>query len=70
MSSVDREGSRDRELVLKHQSSVSDSGRSSVPMYESFLVFLTQLSLFLHSEAWEELEYNEANLSTLQNQVG
>ena len=33
MPSVDREESRDRELVLKHQSSFSDSGRSSVPMY-------------------------------------
>lgn len=32
MPSVDREESRDRELVLKHQPSVSDSGRASVPM--------------------------------------
>lgn len=34
MSSTEREESRDRELVLKHQSSFSDSGRASVPMYE------------------------------------
>ncbi|SLM34258.1 hypothetical protein LPUS_02996 [Lasallia pustulata] len=35
MPSVDREGSRDRELVLKHQPSFSDSGRASVPMWDS-----------------------------------
>lgn len=33
MPSVAREESRDRELVLKHHPSVSDSGRASVPMY-------------------------------------
>ncbi len=33
MASSDREESRDRELVLKHQPSFSDSGRASVPMY-------------------------------------
>lgn len=32
MPSVDREESRDRELVLKHQTSFSESGRASVPM--------------------------------------
>lgn len=32
MPSADREESRDQELVLKHQSSFSDSGRASVPM--------------------------------------
>lgn len=35
MPSVDRDESResrDRELVLKHQPSISDSGRASVPM--------------------------------------
>ena len=31
--SSEREESRDRELVLKHQPSISDSGRASVPMY-------------------------------------
>ncbi|KAL9132967.1 MAG: hypothetical protein Q9175_005855 [Cornicularia normoerica] len=35
MASVDREESRDRELVLRHHSSVSDSGRASVPMWDS-----------------------------------
>ncbi|KAL9125184.1 MAG: hypothetical protein Q9217_005579, partial [Psora testacea] len=35
MPSVDRDESRDRELVLKHQPSFSDSGRSSVPMWDS-----------------------------------
>ncbi|KAK4690788.1 hypothetical protein P7C71_g6083, partial [Lecanoromycetidae sp. Uapishka_2] len=35
MPSVDREDSRDRELVLKHQPSFSDSGRASVPMWDS-----------------------------------
>lgn len=33
MPSVARDESRDRELVLKHHPSVSDSGRASVPMY-------------------------------------
>lgn len=33
MPSTEREDSRDRELVLKHQPSFSDSGRASVPMY-------------------------------------
>jgi flavoprotein len=33
MPSMEREESRDRELVLKHQPSVSESGRASVPMY-------------------------------------
>lgn len=32
MPSVDREESSERELVLKHQPSFSDSGRASVPM--------------------------------------
>ena len=31
-SSMEREESRDRELVVRHQHSFSDSGRSSVPM--------------------------------------
>ncbi|MCJ1388902.1 hypothetical protein MMC18_001753 [Xylographa bjoerkii] len=35
MSSTDGEGSRDRDLVLKHQPSFSDSGRFSVPMWDS-----------------------------------
>lgn len=35
MSSVSRDQSRDRELVLKHHPSISDSGRSSVPMWDS-----------------------------------
>ncbi|KAL8717135.1 MAG: hypothetical protein Q9225_005601 [Loekoesia sp. 1 TL-2023] len=34
MPSVARDESRDRELVLKHHPSISDSGRSSVPMRE------------------------------------
>lgn len=33
MPSVARDESRDREMVLKHHPSISDSGRSSVPMY-------------------------------------
>ncbi|KAL9638378.1 MAG: hypothetical protein Q9164_001585 [Protoblastenia rupestris] len=33
MPSTDRDESRDRDLVLRHQPSFSDSGRSSVPMY-------------------------------------
>lgn len=33
MPSLEREESRDRELVLKHQTSFSESGRASVPMY-------------------------------------
>jgi len=32
-TSTDKDESRDRELVLKHQPSFSDSGRASVPMY-------------------------------------
>ncbi|KAL9039162.1 MAG: hypothetical protein Q9180_002695 [Flavoplaca navasiana] len=35
MSSVAREESRDREMVLRHHPSVSDSGRASVPMWDS-----------------------------------
>lgn len=35
MPSLEREESRDRELVLKHQPSFSESGRASVPMYVS-----------------------------------
>lgn len=35
--SSDRDESRDRELVLKHQPSISDSGRASVPMYARHL---------------------------------
>ncbi|MCJ1473705.1 hypothetical protein MMC13_002356 [Lambiella insularis] len=35
MPSVEREGSRDREIVLKHHPSVSDSSRSSIPMWDS-----------------------------------
>ncbi|KAL6715246.1 hypothetical protein ACLMJK_007510 [Lecanora helva] len=33
--SSERSESRDRELVLKHQPSISDSGRASVPMWDS-----------------------------------
>lgn len=36
MPATEREDSRDRELVLKHQPSFSDSGRASVPMYAHF----------------------------------
>ncbi|KAL8996236.1 MAG: hypothetical protein Q9169_004214 [Polycauliona sp. 2 TL-2023] len=35
MSSVARDESRDREMVLRHHPSVSDSGRASVPMWDS-----------------------------------
>ena len=42
MPSVDREESRDRELVLKHQSSFSESGRASVPMYVNFSIAAKQ----------------------------
>jgi len=55
MPSVEREESRDRELVLKHEPSFSDSGRSSVPMYAPQLV---QLRVFLTF-----LEVYEANLN-------
>ena len=44
MSSVDREGSRDRELVLKHHPSFSESGRASVPMYASLEIALGGLN--------------------------
>ncbi|KAL9602683.1 MAG: hypothetical protein Q9219_001673 [cf. Caloplaca sp. 3 TL-2023] len=40
MPSVAGDESRDRELVLKHHPSVSDSGRSSVPMYALLLTRL------------------------------
>lgn len=33
MSSSERSESHERELMLKHQPSFSDSGRASVPMY-------------------------------------
>ncbi|KAL8768235.1 MAG: hypothetical protein Q9209_005465 [Squamulea sp. 1 TL-2023] len=35
MTSVARDESRDREMVLRHHPSVSDSGRASVPMWDS-----------------------------------
>ncbi|CAL8581715.1 hypothetical protein XPA_007401 [Xanthoria parietina] len=35
MSSITRDESRDREMVLRHHPSVSDSGRASVPMWDS-----------------------------------
>ncbi|KAF2807873.1 uncharacterized protein BDZ99DRAFT_509996, partial [Mytilinidion resinicola] len=36
MSSVDRESSRDRDMVLNHQHSFSsESGRSHIPMWDS-----------------------------------
>ncbi|KAL8725650.1 MAG: hypothetical protein Q9166_007227 [cf. Caloplaca sp. 2 TL-2023] len=35
MPSVARDDSRDRELVLRHHPSISDSGRASVPMWDS-----------------------------------
>lgn len=38
MPSSERDESRDRELVLKHQPSFSDSGRASVPMYANPIV--------------------------------
>ena len=55
MPSTEREDSRDRELVLKHQPSFSDSGRASVPMYahsvhvDTTLLLNGLLSIELHS---------------------
>ena len=76
MPSVDREGSRDRELVLKHQHSVSDSGRASVPMY-AFSTTICAFATRLHSilgifPCYPRISclFDETNMSTWEMQVG
>lgn len=75
MPSVARDESRDRELVLKHHPSVSDSGRASVPMYalSPFAYFLYELKGL--EFGWRTCEKmncgsDEADKSLWKTQVG